>query len=221
MHLLALLCCAVAFAQPDILSLPARLSFFPGAELADLSGRRLGQVEDVVLDLANARMRYAILEVAGRRLAYPFARLERSLDGGHVLIHETAARLAAAPALAERRGSPAWWAYWAGASRPALIRASELLRRRVDAPDGSAELADVVIDAHEGEVAFAVVRFERRLHPVPLRLFALEGDSVRLDLALAKLDPRHDLSLRELKAVRDEPVRMRTITAYAASLAPK
>ena len=195
---LALACVlwAAAASAEGIVSLPARLGTLVGGELADFSGEPRGRVADLVVDLANARVAYAVLETAGKTLAFPFAALELSLDNRRLLIDEPRERLERAPALDERGGSPYWSAYWDGSVPPRLARASELLGRRFD----EGELADIVIDAHEGDVAFALIRLDGgALHPVPVSAFSLQGTELVLDLALARLDRRRDFPEARLR----------------------
>jgi hypothetical protein len=63
----------------QIISLPIRLSELVGMEVKSFAGRRLGSVDDLVVDLANGRVRYAILDTRHRTVPVPFHTLELSL----------------------------------------------------------------------------------------------------------------------------------------------
>jgi sporulation protein YlmC with PRC-barrel domain len=202
-----------------ILSVPSGLKDFLGMPLRDVGGERVAMVQDLQVDLANAAVRYAILEAGGRRVAYPFAPLEVSIDGKRLLFHGSAERLARAPALDECGGSPDWAAYWAGAKPPQLAPASALIGAAVVAPDGRGELADVIIDAADGKVAFVVVRLLiNRLHAVPLLALRRQGDELKLAFPLAKLDRAHDISAADLAHLRDRPVLAQRLAQYAQDL---
>lgn len=202
-----------------IFSVPTGLQDFLGTPLRDFNGERVAVVEDLEVDLANDAVRYAILVVDGRRIAYPFAPLEVSIDGKRLLFHGNAERLARAPALDECGGSPDWALYWAATNEPRLAGATELLGKPVVAPDGRAELVDLVVDAADGKIAFAVVRLLiNRLHPVPPRALALQGGELTLSLSLAKLDRTRDISAAELAGLRERPVLARHLADYAAGL---
>jgi hypothetical protein len=215
------LACGPAAAQHSVVSVPSAVQHFLGATAMDFAGHARATVADVEFDLANGAVRYAILELDGRRLAYPFARFEVSLDGRHLLIHDSAERLARAPGLDECAGSPRWAAYWAATQPPRLAPASELIGHRVNAADGIGQLADIVIDAADGEVAFAVLRLPvGRLHPVPLRAIAQDGRDLVLAVPFADLDRSHDMTATELADLRDRPILARRLARYAERLAP-
>jgi hypothetical protein len=210
-----------AAAEHSVVSVPRGIKDFLGTTAKDFAGHARAKVADLEVDLANGAVRYAILEVHGRRLAYPFARFEVSLDGRHLLIHDSAERLAHAPALDECAGSAQWAAYWAAAHMPRLAPASELIGHLVLAADGRGELADMVIDGADGKVAFAVLRLPvGRLHPVPLHAITQNGRDLTLAVPFAKMDPAHDITAAQLADVRDQPVLARRLARYAQDLSP-
>jgi len=195
----------------EMYSLPVRLGHLLGKPLTDFAGQRRGRVADAVVDLANDRVPYAVLETAGKTLAFPFGALELSLDNDRFLIDETRERLARAPAFDECAGSAYWSAYWEGRAAPRLARASEFIGHRF----GEGELADIVIDAHEGDVAFALARLaDGALHPVPLGAFSLQAGRLALALPPGRLDRSQDLPPDAL----GDPVRLKAAARYAATL---
>jgi hypothetical protein len=210
-----------AAAQHSVLSVPSGIEDFLGTAAKDFAGHARAKVADLELDLANGAVRYAILELDGRRLAYPFARFEVSLDGRHLLIHDNPERLARAPALEECGGSPRWAAYWAATRTPRLAPASELIGHLVRAADGTGKLVDIVIDAADGKVAFAVLRLPvGRLHPVPLRAITQSGADLMLAVPFAKMDRANDMTAKQLADIRDEPILARRLSRYAQGLSP-
>jgi len=211
---------APAAAQGRILSVPSGLKNFLGAALQDFAGQPRATITDLELDLANGGLRYAILDVQGRRIAYPFERLEVSIDGRRLITHDSAERLARAPAIDDCAGSPRWAAYWAGSATPRLAAASKLIGQPFRAPDGAGRLVDIVIDAADGRVAFAVVRLPgKRLHAVPLYAFVLQGGELAFALPITRLDPRRDIPAAALADLRDRPELARWLARYADALA--
>jgi sporulation protein YlmC with PRC-barrel domain len=198
-----------------VISLPTCLSELFGMEVKSFARRRLGAVEDLVVDLANGRVRYAILETRHRTVPVPFHALELSLENKYSLLDASPERLANAPGRAVGVD-----AYWDGPAPPRLARASELVGRPFRGVNGevAGELADIVIDAHEGNVAFAVISLAAgRLHPVPLDAFAV-GEELVFTLGAAKLDPARHMSRAELEAGLERSDFLRDNAAYAARL---
>jgi sporulation protein YlmC with PRC-barrel domain len=206
---------ALAATTLTIISLPTRLSSLVGEEVRNLAGRRLGTVKDFVIDLANGRVRYAILDTRYKTVPLPFHALELSLEDEHLLLDASPQRLAQAPERANGAD-----AYWDGAALPRLARASELIGRRFRSAEGelAGKLVDIVIDAHEGNVAFAVISLAgNTLHPVPLSAFAA-GEELFFTLRATELDAARHLSLAELNAGLERDEFLRESAAYADRL---
>lgn len=145
-----------------------------GAPVKSVDGEDLGRLRDLVLDLNDQRVRYAIMERQGRLLRYSIVQLDPAPEGKHVVLYMSKERLDGSPAM-----DPAWQGY-------GLVRASELLGRSVRDARGSriGELADVVIDWSDGRVRHAVVRAssgaERSEH-VPLGAFSIQHEHLVLE----------------------------------------
>ena len=198
-----------------IISLPTRLSSLVGEEVGNFAGRRLGTVKDLVVDLANGRVRYAILDTRSKTVPVPFHALELSLEDEHLLLDASPQRLAKAPARTDGVD-----AYWDGPALPRLARASELIGRAFQDSEGkrAGKLVDVVIDAHEGNVAFAVISLAHNtLHPVPLNAFAA-GEELRFTLRTTALNAARHLSPAELNAGLERDEFLRENAAYADRL---
>lgn len=192
-----------------VISLPVLASDLIAKSVTDAAGRALGEVEDVVLDLAANRARYAILALEGRRIGVPIEALDPSLDRERVILDLPRERLPDAPVFTE---ADDYWgrveAYWRAPVASTLARASRLI--------GSKVVADVLIDAHAGEVPFALVPAGRdALHPVPLDGLRLEGGNVMLEV-----EPKRSFTRRELEAGLASGEFLRSNAAYADGLTP-
>jgi hypothetical protein len=151
----------------------------------------------------------------GRPMQEAHDRLELSLENEYLLLDASPERLANAPGRAAGAD-----AYWDGPAPPRSARASELIGRpfRGVGAEFAGQLADVVIDAHEGDVAFAVISLAAgTLHPVSLDAFAA-GEELVFTLGAAKLDPARHMSRVELEAGLERGDFLQENAAYAARL---
>lgn len=171
-----------------IISLPTLLSELEGKPVTDFAGWPLGRVADLTLDLANGRVSHTIVQTPHGTRPVPFRVFTPSLDHQRLLLDASRERLAQAPE-------------WIGGGELA------------------GTLVDVVLDAHEGKVVFAVVRLAPgKLHPVPLRGFALAEELV-LALDARDLERGRDFAPKELAKRLADADYLEKTAAYADRLA--
>lgn len=171
---------APAAEEVHVISVPVLASELIGKPVSDAAGKALGEVEDVVLHLASNRARYAIVRLPERTIGVPIEMLAPSLERDRVILDAPRERLRRAPALTAARG---YWgsveAYWHAPAASELARASRLI--------GSRAVWDVLIDAHAGEVPFAIVSSgPDALHPVPLDALRVEDGNIALEVEPAR-----------------------------------
>lgn len=117
-----------------------------------------GRIDELVVDLHNNRVHYAVLDMENRLITEPLQRLE-FLDGeNHALI-------------ASQEPGPV-----APRSGMTLVRASTLLGWEIESEPGIdlGRIVDLVIDPRSGQVAFAAVRLHDAA-PAPLRAVPLDA----------------------------------------------
>lgn len=177
----------------------ARASDVIGMNVRNQRGEDLGEINDLVIDMNNERVHYAILAFGGiaglgeKLFAYPMHVFTRAPDGESLVLAVDEERLEAAPGF-ERDQWPDWQqeeGYRAQVDRyfgptvqveprPNMLlrRASELLDADVTSADEDVgDVEDLVIAMPGGQVQFAVVELDRgwsepdRLTLLPLRAF--------------------------------------------------
>jgi sporulation protein YlmC with PRC-barrel domain len=153
-------------------------------------GEPLGKVEDLVVDLGNARARYAVVEfeaphfVQKKLFVYPIAALRPSIDGEFLELDVEKGTLAASPGFTGER-----WPGWSdeGYRRDLdarfglthepdvgradqrdgrtgrLIRASKVVGKPVKDVQGKdiGELVDLVVTIRTGGIRYTVVAFDK------------------------------------------------------------
>ena len=183
-----------------------RVSELVGKQVRNTQGENLGEISDVVIDVNNERVHYAILSFGGfmglgdKKFAYPMRTLNASRDGDHVVLNVPKERLQQAPGFEEGR-DPAWNAsddnYRAQVDqyfgdmvkvepRPNMLlrRASNLMDANVNDAQGNdvGDIEDIVVDMQDGSVRFVVVSFDRgwtepdRFTTLPLKAFLPAGN---------------------------------------------
>jgi lipid-binding SYLF domain-containing protein/predicted outer membrane protein/sporulation protein YlmC with PRC-barrel domain len=164
-----------------------RASRLIGSEVRDPNGRSLGHIDDLVLDIENERVRYAVLAyggvlgVAEKFFAYPVQALGRG-GAGELMLNVTRERLERAPGFERNRwprGDDA--RYWSDVDRyferevpvardtarnagRRFVRASELIGKDVDDRTGAnaGEIEDVVVSLGDGRLRYLVLEFDPR-----------------------------------------------------------
>ncbi len=183
---------------------PVRLTEFIGKDVRNARGEDLGEISDVVIDVNNARVHYAILSfdqglALGEKLfAYPMRTLELSPDGEEIVLNVSEERLQRAPGF-EEAAEPNWTeddTYRRDVDRyfgdmvqvepranMLLRRASAIMDADLNAADGTdvGDIEDIVVNGRDGAVEFMVVAFDpgwtepERLVTLPLQAFRFMG----------------------------------------------
>ncbi len=190
-----------------------RLSQLVGKKVRNAQGEDIGEISDLVIDVNNERVHYAILSFGGfmgfgeKKFAYPMRTLNVSPGAEHVVLNVPKERLERAPGFEDAR-QPTWGAddsyqrdvdrYFGDMvqvePRPNMLlrRASTLMDANVNDARGEnvGDIEDVLVNTADGSVRFVVVAFERgwtepdRYTTVPLRAFRFVGDDNDVALRL-------------------------------------
>ena len=149
-----------------------------GSSVWDAQGRRIGWIDDLVLDVNNQRVHCALLAVPrlwnvwAEVFAHPLSRFGRTAGG--TLVFDTGSDRAAVVARLDDIGGSGW-------SRPPqrLVRASTLLGMPVVDQRGAkaGNIRDLAIDPASGEILHAVIELD---HPA-------SGPSRRARLPIERL----------------------------------
>jgi sporulation protein YlmC with PRC-barrel domain len=224
-----------------------RASKLIGMDVRNAQGERLGEIKDLVIDVNNDRVHYAILSFGGflglgdKLFAYPVRSFTQTGDGDKLVLNVEKSRLKGAPGF-EKDRNPDWSRYgeeverYHGATvavRPmpnaVLRRASELIGKDVNDRNGKdvGEIDDVVVNMRTGAVPYAVLEFDRswnlndKLLPVPLR--ALDFSTGRQDLVMnvdkERLDTAKAFDQRRWPDIND-PKYMAEVRQNLATMVP-
>jgi len=160
-----------------------RASKLIGQDVRNAQGEKLGDIKDIVVDVANSRVHYVILEFGGflglgeKHFAYPLRVFRASSDKDELVLNVDKERLKKAPGF-EKNKYPDWDKpeyraqvdkYFGDsvAVKPAanmkLIRGSELIGKDVNGADGKdlGEIEDVVVNLADGSIRYAVLEFDK------------------------------------------------------------
>lgn len=124
-----------------------------GMEITDRASGASGRIDDLVVDIANARVHFVMLDMAGPLATQPMTTLR--FENGR--------------ATTEAADD------WRFATREgiALMRASRLIGSAFESEDGRriGTIAELIVEPASGDIPFALVRLEedaQKLRPVPL-----------------------------------------------------
>lgn len=184
----------------ELALLDTRATDLIGAEVQSPTGEQLGQIEDLILDVANAQVRYAVVAYGGklgygtRMAAFPPVLFRPAPEEGELVLNVTPEQFREAPSFEANA-----WPDWLGASYPDevdrfflqdeqvvkepggahLIRTADVVGRDVN--DGGSRSAgsieDVVVNLGNGQIRYVVLDyasrlgFDRRLVPLPMNAF--------------------------------------------------
>jgi sporulation protein YlmC with PRC-barrel domain len=187
-----------------------RASEVIGKEVKDPRGEELGHIEDMVLDVATSRVRYAVLSYGGflgfgsRFAAFPLSLFRPAPQEGELLLDVERDALERAPAF-DVNAWPDWneGSYRTEVDRfffqqdellttPAggrLTRASDVIGKRVS-DSGSrraGHLEDLVVNLGNGQIRYAVLNFGRA--------WSLDNKLVALPLTAFHFPTRPDLDI--------------------------
>lgn len=200
----------------------ARVSQLIGKDVRNPQGEKLGEINDLIIDVNNEVIHYAILSFGGmmglgdKLFAYPLTVFRHALDRDELVLDVDKERLRKAPGF-ERNRWPDWGApdYNSSVERhfgqgnrmmpkpnAHLLRASQLMGKNVDDSNGknAGELKDLVVSMSTGRVRYAVLDFDRswnmndRLLTLPMKSLRFPADA-KADLVL--LAAREQLDVKQ------------------------
>jgi|GEM_PF-2067559 len=184
----------------ELALLDARASELIGTKVQSPNGEQLGKIEDLILDVAHAHVRYAVVAYGGalgygtRMAAFPPVLLRPAQEEDELVLYVTPEQFREAPSF-----EASAWPDWLEARYPdevdrfflkdeeradqpggaQLMRASEVVGRDVN--DGGSRAAgsieDVVVNLGNGQLRYVVLNyssrlgFDQRLVPLPVTAF--------------------------------------------------
>lgn len=181
-----------------------RASKIIGKNVENAQGENLGEVKDLIVDIGNQRVHYAVLSFGGtlglgdKLFAYPINTFKTQADGDKLVLNVDKDKLKNAPGFDQDK-----WPDWtdnryrgdvdryfktdtakAVPRNARMIRASELIGKNVDDRSGkdAGEIEDVVVNMNSGRVSYAVLDFDKawspddKLLPLPLTAFTFSSD---------------------------------------------
>lgn len=179
-----------------------RASKMIGMSVKNAKGENLGEIKDLIVDVANERVHYAVLQFGGflglgeKLFAYPVRTFKTSADRDDLILNVAEAKLKAAPGFA-RDSWPDWLTYGSEVDRyhgqtvavkpqpgQRLRRASDLIGKDVNDRNGSdvGEIEDIVVNMSTGRIHHAVLEFDRswnlkdKLIVMPMRGLSFPAD---------------------------------------------
>ncbi len=180
-----------------------RASQLIGKNVENAQGENLGEIKDLIIDVNNERVFYAVLEFGGflgmgeKLFAYPvraFKHTGNSMD--KLVLNVDKDKLKAAPGFARDKW-PDWLSYGDQVDRyygetvklkemphQKLRRASDLIGKNVDDRAGKdmGEIDDIVVNMSNGKIHHAVLAFDQswnlkdKLISLPMRAFTYGAD---------------------------------------------
>jgi len=181
-----------------------RASKIIGKNVENAQGENLGEVKDLIVDIGNQRVHYAVLAAGGtlgvgdKLFAYPVSTFKSQADGDKLVLNVDKDKLKNAPGFDKDK-----WPDWtdnryrgevdryfksdtakAAPGSARMVRASELIGKNVDDRSGkdAGEIEDLAVNMSSGRVAFAVLDFDKawspgdKVLPLPLSAFAFPSD---------------------------------------------
>ncbi len=224
-----------------------RASTLIGKDVKNSKGESLGEIKDLIIDVTNERVYYAVLEFGGflglgeKLFAYPVRVFKQAADGDDLILNIDQAKLKAAPGFA-RDNWPDWMSYRSKVDRyygqtvalkampnQKLRRASELIGKDVNDRRGEdvGEIEDIVVNMGNGRIHYAVLDFDKswnlddKLLAVPMRAFTFPAD--REDLVMnvdkSRLDTKVAFDENRWPDLND-PKFLVDVDRYLVSVAP-
>lgn len=185
-----------------IVSRPMLASSLLGMQVRDASGAHAGRIEDLVFDLAHNKVRHARVALEEGGFAVALFDLRLSLERAWLRLLPQRAGVMPAAAAPDGPSARAW------------------LEREVFGRDGASlgRLVDVLVDVHEGEVPFVLLRLAEKLHPVPLDALRLRAGKLELVIDAAKLQPSRSFIPAAMDANFENDAFLAAHAAYADRL---
>ena len=182
----------IAFAAAGQAAHPVTATSLLGKEVRSAQGAAAGKIEDLIVDLGNNRVHYAVVDNEHHQFAAPLTQIALSPGRSYAVMTPGEHDI-------ERRAGMV------------LMRASTLVGSRVQTQPGRriGRVIDAVVDPRSAQVPFAVLRLDEdphRLRPVPLDALALYTgrQGVVLTIEPERLQ-RHSFTRAELEAGLDDP----------------
>lgn len=207
---------AMATAEQDM-----RASKIIGMRVVNPQGEHLGKIDDMVVDVNNERVHYAVLASGGalgmgeKLYAYPISQLQPATQGDRLVLNVDKDRLKATPGFDHKN----WPDFNTGSYRgdvdrnfaantgiekmpnERLMRASQLIGKDVDDRNGknTGEIKDLVVNLSNSRVHYAVLGVDKKwsmqdkLLPISLKSFTFPTER-RKDLVLNADRDQLDLS---------------------------
>lgn len=191
-----------------------RASKLIGMKVKNPQGETLGKIDDLVVDVNNERVHYAVLASGGvmgvgsKLFAYPVNLLREGADKEELVLNVDKEKLKQAPGF-ERKNWPDWAStqdrYRGEVERyfgptvtakampnERLMRASKLIGKDVHDRDGrnAGEIKDLVVNLGNGRVHYAVLDFDTswmksdKFAPLALHAFTFPAERESKDLVL-------------------------------------
>jgi sporulation protein YlmC with PRC-barrel domain len=175
-----------------------RASRVLGSKVVDGEGRGIGEVEDLVIDVAGGRVAYLVLAVGGflgvgdRLVAYPMPSKDVTRDGDRLALAVDRQAIEAMQGFASDR----WPDLNSGQKGKRLRRATELLDTKLADARGKdvGHLRDIVVNLGSATVHYAVAEFDPnwvqagKVVAVPLRgVRRGDDDDLRMQAELNRL----------------------------------
>jgi sporulation protein YlmC with PRC-barrel domain len=177
-----------------------------GKEVRSADGAAAGKIQDLIVDLGNNRVHYAVVDTPRQQVAAPLTQITISPRLSYALLIPGAQEI-------ERRAGMV------------LMRVSRLISSPVQSQPGRrlGHVVDAVIEPASARVPFAVLRLDeggKRLHPIPLDALALYTgrQGVVLTIERAQLQSHRSFTREELQAGLDDPQFIERSAAYADNL---
>lgn len=207
-----------ASTTPDL-----RASKVIGMKVRNAQDQELGNIEDLIVDVNNERVAYAVLAFGGtlgfgeKRFAYPLPLFKPAAgDSDALVLNVDEERLKKAPGF-ERQKWPDWnqSSYRSEVDRhfgptvspkmmpnQRLVRASDLIGRNIDDREGqhAGELEDIVVNLGSSRIRYVVLDLDKawspddKLVPVALQTFTFPKDR-KEDIQLKANRRELDMSL--------------------------
>lgn len=185
-----------------------RASKLIGMDVHNAQGEDLGEINDLVVDVNNERVHYAVLGFGGalglgeKLFAYPVSMFSEDSTGKKLTLKVDKEKLKSAPGF-ERSAWPDWEKdkyradverHFGGATarlqtlpNQRLARASDLIGKNVDDRNGkhAGEIEDLVVNLGNGRIHYAVLDFDKawsaddKLLPVALKSFQFPADRTK------------------------------------------